>query len=247
MELKQYLQIIRKRIWLILAVVIVVCGLAAVKSFLFTTVEYRADAKIIVNKTTQANGTETVNYSDVQTNLMLMNSYKEIIKSSAILDKVAQQYPELKNSPAAMSHKIYVSAADQSQVMNLTYIDTSYKEAAKTVNAIAVVFKQQIPSIMKVDNITILNQADEQANAYPLSTNPLLTVMIAFLVALLISLGIVFIMEYLDQTYKTAEELEEELGLPVLANVITIKKSDRRQPKQSNRKVGEGAYATPIN
>ncbi|WP_027093838.1 YveK family protein [Cohnella thermotolerans] len=248
MELKQYLMVIRKRFWFIAAIVIVVCALAGVKSYLFTTPIYEANAKIIVNQTSESNGAATVNYSDVQTNIMLINSYKEIIKSSAIMNKVKEEYPDIKESPASMAYSISVSASNQSQVMNLTYRDASYKEAAKIVNAIATVFKLQIPSIMKVDNITILNQANENDRPAPVNTNPVVTILIAFVLSLLLSLGIVFLMDYLDHSYKTALEVEADLGLPVLASVVQMKKSDRKRLTPSQKqKVGDGAYATSAN
>lgn len=248
MELKQYLMVIRKKFWLIAAIVIVICGLAGVKSILYTTPIYEANAKIIVNQTSQSNGTTTMNYTDVQTNIMLINSYKEIIKSAAIMNKVKEEYPDIKESPAVMAYSISVSAANQSQVMNLTYRDTSYKEAAKIVNAIATVFKHQIPSIMKVDNITILNEANENDNPGPVNTNPVMTILIAFLLSVLLSLGIVFLLDYLDNSYKTAREVEADLGLPVLASVFRIKRSDRKHQISSHQqKVGDGAYAASIN
>lgn len=248
MELKEYLQVIRKRWWLVLSVIVVITVLAGIKGYMFTTSVYVANAKVIVNQTSQTNGTATVNYSDVQTNIMLINSYKEIIRSSAILNKVAEQYPDIHASPAEMASKISVTAANQSQVMNISYTDTSYKNAAKAVNAITTAFKQQIPTIMKVDNITVLNEANVNASGSPINTNPMLTVLIGFVVSVLLALGIVFLLDYFDHTFKTGEELERELHLPVLASVAEIKKSDRKRQKISKKqKVGEGTYATPVN
>nr|WP_255654818.1 Wzz/FepE/Etk N-terminal domain-containing protein [Cohnella sp. REN36] len=247
-ELKQYLKIIRKKLWLIALIVVVVCVLVGVKSYVFTTPLYQANAKIIVNQVSKSGGSATVNYSDVQTNIMLINSYKEIIRSAAILNKVVETYPDLKASPREMASNISVSSANNSQVMNLTYVDTSYREAAKKVNAIASVFKDQIPSIMKVDNITILNQAEENASGSPINTNPIVTLLIGFVVSIMLALGLVFLLDYLDQTYKTEAELEEDLGLPVLASVTRIKKSDSKRSRTTkNEKVGEGAYVTSVN
>lgn len=248
MELKEYLHVLRKRWWLALSVIVIITVLAGVKGYLFTTPVYVANAKVIVNQTSVANGSATVNYSDVQTNIMLINSYKEIIRSSAILNKVAEQYKDIHDSPAAMAGKIAVSAANQSQVMNISYTDTSYANAAKVVNAITVVFKQQIPSIMKVDNITVLNEANPNATGTAVNTNPVLTVLIGFVVSILVALGLVFLLDYFDHTYKTGDELERELNLPVLASIAEIRKSDRKRQKLTKKhKVGEGSYATPVN
>ncbi len=94
MELKQYFRIIQKKWWLIMVIVVVAIAAACVKSFYFTTPIYAANAKLIVNQKGSADG--SLNTGTIQTSIFLINSYKEIIKSSAIMDKVVQKFPELK-------------------------------------------------------------------------------------------------------------------------------------------------------
>lgn len=240
MELKQYLKIIRKKLWLITAIVIVICMGTFIKSFYFTTPIYQANAKLIVNQTIMNDGLSVLNPGSIQTNIMLINSYKEIIKSTAILKKVIEKYPELTVTPARIS----VTSANNSQIMDLTYSDESYENAAKSVNAISNVFKEQIPLIMKVDNVTILNEAVESAINVQ-KEFPLMDLIISFVISLMLGLGVIFLLDYLDNTYKSETELEEDLGLPVLASVTKIKKVDRKKRKSSEtHKVGEGTYAS---
>ncbi|XEC95502.1 YveK family protein [Paenibacillus tarimensis] len=248
MELKQYFNIVLRKWWLIASIVIIACLGAGIKSIYFTTPIYQANAKIIVNQPLQVDGTATVNQSAIQTNLLLINSYKEIIRSAAIMNKVAEQYPELDTTPAQLAANISVSSANQSQVMNLTFLDNSYEGAAKAVNAIASVFKEQIPSIMKIDNVTILNEAIVDARANPVNINPAMNIVISFVVSLMLALGLVFLLDYLDNTFRKADDVESELGLPVLAVVLKISKTDRKPGKSSthskNKGIGEGKYAT---
>lgn len=244
MELKQYFRVIRKKVWLLAMIVVIVTVASAVKSIYFTTPYYQASAKLIVNQTTVVDGNNVPNVGIVQANIMLINSYKEIITSAAILKKVIEKYPDLR--PDASN--IAVGAANNSQVMSLAYVDTSYERAAKTVNAISTVFKEQIPLIMKVDNVTILNGAYENAKAAPINSNPLITTIIGLIVSLLLGIGLAFLLDYLDNTFKSEVELEEALGLPMLAAVSKITKEDMRRYKQppasKNEQVGEGKYAT---
>ncbi len=190
MELIQYMNIIKKKIWLILAIMIIACAGAAVKSYVMTTPLYQASAKIIVNQATQIEGTPTVNYSSVQTNIMLINSYKEIIRSTAITSKVVEQYPELGLTANQLSGGIFVAAASNSQVMNIAFQSNSYEGAANIVNAIAKVFKEQIPSIMKVDNVTLLNEANPADRVGPINSNPVMNILISAIVALLLGIGL---------------------------------------------------------
>jgi capsular polysaccharide biosynthesis protein len=244
-ELKHYFKIIQKRLWIIAIIVIIACVGSAIKSYYYSTPVYQASAKLIVNQTIKTDGASQVNLSLVQTNIMLINSYKEIIKSAAIMNKVSPQYQELGIDPRVLAAKIVVSSASDSQVMDLVYRDTTYQRAAKAVNAISTVFKEEISHIMKVDNVTILNEADPDSPMGSISANPALNIVISFAVSLVLAIGIVFLLDYLDNTFKSEVELEEELGLPLLAVVTKIRKADRSNETHSrNHKVGESHYAT---
>ncbi|WP_405131584.1 Wzz/FepE/Etk N-terminal domain-containing protein [Paenibacillus sp. FSL H8-0317] len=246
MELKGYMQILRKRIWIIVAFVAVACIGAGIKNYFFTIPIYEANAKLIVNQAYNAEGIPSLDIGSIQTNIKVINSYMEIIKSSAILDKVAATYPDLGMNGNQLAQNIRVSTANESQVMSLTAIGLSSEKAAKTVNAVAKVFESQVPVIMKVDNVTILSEANPTELSKPINVNPIVNILISFLVGLLLAIGFVFLLEYLDDTLKTEDELEKELGIPALAVISKIKKEEARSSKQttSQKQVGDGQYAT---
>ncbi|WFB58910.1 Wzz/FepE/Etk N-terminal domain-containing protein [Paenibacillus sp. BR1-192] len=247
MELKQIFRIVQKKWWLIATIVIISIVATGVKSFYFTTPIYAANAKLIVNQSS-GDGGASLNASTIQTSIFLINSYKEIIKSSAIMNKVVEDYPDLGLNAWQLSAKISVTSANNSQVMNLIYEDTSYARAAEIVNAVSTVFKEQIPHIMNVDNITILSEADMTASPVPINVNPIMNLLISFVVSLMLATGLVFILDYLDDTLKTEVQVSETLDVPVLAVVGTISKSDlkksARMKSKVKTKVGESPYAT---
>lgn len=247
MELKQYFRVLLKKWWLIATIVIIAIAATGVKSFYFTTPIYAANAKLIVNQSSGEGGAG-LNASTIQTSIFLINSYKEIIKSSAIMNKVVEEYPNLGENAWKLSSKISVTSANNSQVMNLIYQDTSYTKAAEVVNAVSTVFKEQIPHIMNVDNITILSEADISASPAPINFNPVMNLLISFAVSLMLAIGLVFLLDYLDDTLKSESDIIEILDVPVLAVVgkmskADLKKSARMKAAQKS-KVGESQYAT---
>ncbi|CAH1203830.1 MULTISPECIES: Wzz/FepE/Etk N-terminal domain-containing protein [unclassified Paenibacillus] len=247
MELKEYMKILRKRIWIIVTFVLVACVGAGVKSYFFTTPIYEANTKLIVNQAYNTDGVPSLDISSIQTNIKVISSYMEIIKSSAILDKVVTTYPDLGLDANQLLRNIKVSTANESQVMNLTALGVSYEKAAKTANAVAKVFQKQIPTIMKVDNVTILSEAKPTEVSKPINFNPTMNIMVSFFVGLLLAVGFVILLEYLDDTIKTEDELEKELGIPALAVISKIRKEEARASKLNSahpKKVGDGQYAT---
>ncbi|MFC0395973.1 YveK family protein [Paenibacillus mendelii] len=245
MELKHYFKIIQKKFWLVAIIVIAACAVTAIRSYYMTTPTYIANAKLVVNQTATGEAIVLPNASLIQSNIMMINSYKEIIRSAAIMNKVVEKYPDLNVTARELAAKISITSANNSQIMNLFYKDTSYEKAAKSVNAISRVFKKEVPVIMKVDNVMVLNEAIVDDNVGPLSTNPVSNLLISFIVSLIIALGIVFLLDYLDNTYRTEAELENDLGLPMLAVVTKFSKVDRSEPLNAKKQiVGEGNYAT---
>lgn len=105
-----------------------------------------------------------------------------------------------------------VSTASESQVMSITVQGTTYEKAAKTVNAISNVFQSQIPLIMKIDNVAILSEAKVDSNASPINMKTTLSIIVSLFAGLVLAIALVFLMDYLDDTFKSEAELEKEPG-----------------------------------
>ncbi|EFM11932.1 lipopolysaccharide biosynthesis protein [Paenibacillus curdlanolyticus YK9] len=249
MELKEYIQTVMKRKWLIISIVLVACILSGIKGFFYTTPVYSASAKLVVNQSYEYNGISMLDYNLIQTNLMVINSYKEIIKSKAIMDKVAAAYPDLGLSSDQLISGVSVSSSNESQIMDITFASTSYPQAAKAVNAIAKIFKGQNPSIMKVDNVTVLNEANVSAtNPHPINMDPFSSLMISFIVSAMLAVGLAFLLDYMDDTIKTERDIEKALELPMLTLITKMDRSElkRKRPSKpqshTSTQVGESTY-----
>ncbi|MGQ8870913.1 YveK family protein [Paenibacillus sp. TSA_86.1] len=245
-ELKGYFRILQKKLWLIVVIALIAGVGAGVKSIFFTQPLYEASSKLIVNQTSTIEGQAIMDFSMIQTNIKLINSYREIIKSSAIMDKVVSTYPDLGLTSSELMNRTSVSTASESQVMSITVQGTTYESAAKTVNAISKVFQSQIPLIMKIDNVAILSEANLNSNVAPINMKTTLSIIVSLFAGLVLAVALVFLLDYLDDTFKSETELEKELGLPVLTVISKMKKEDLKNTKNyvSQQKVGDGTYVT---
>jgi len=239
LDLKDYFRIIRKRLWWIVGVVLIVTVTAGLYSKYVKDPVYQASTKIIVNQTaTQVMANQPQLNSDmVNTNIRMIDTYKEIIKTPAILDKVVEKYPQLQLTSEQLASKIKVSSVNNTQVMTVGVTDLSYKKAAEIANAVSDIFRQEIPNIFNVENVSILNQAKltPAQEPSPISPNIPLNIAIAFIVSLMISVGIAFLLEYLDDSIKTESDVGRYLELPVLAAVSKVN-FDEHQAGNANRK-----------
>jgi capsular polysaccharide biosynthesis protein len=236
LDLRQYMAIIKKRLALIIVFVFLCTAAAAVISMFFKDPVYEASTKIIVNQTTTQMTTGQLDLNQINSNIKMIDTYKEIIKTPAILDKVAKQYPQLGLTATELSRKIQVSSVNNTQVMTLVVQDVDYKQAAQVVNAVSNVFREEIQHIFKVENVSILNEAVVDAQPSPVSPNVPLNTAIAFIVSLMIAVGITFLLEYMDDTIKTEADVLQFLGQPTLAMISRMNTEDANSSQTSKTK-----------
>ncbi|WP_317965906.1 Wzz/FepE/Etk N-terminal domain-containing protein [Paenibacillus sp. CCS19] len=233
LEIKDYVRIIRKRLWWIVTLVVVATLLSGIVSKFVIKPEYEASTKIIVNKTSDVE-IQQLNTDTVNTNIKLIDTYKEIIKTPAIMDVVAEMYPEFGFDAEGLTEKVSVSSVNNTQVMTLIVRDRSYEKAARIVNAVSKVFQSEIPALMNVQNVSILNYAKEDgANKEPVSPNVLLNTVVALILSLLIGIGVAFLLEFMDDTLKSEDDVQQILGLPTLAMINRVSASEMNRSKEA--------------
>jgi len=235
-SLKELMQVLRKRLSMIALITLGAMIVTAIVTYFVMTPVYESSTQILVNKASDDQTMYTTNA--VQTNVQLVNTYNVIIKSPSILDKVIDEL-KLNMTTDELNDKIEVSTEQNSQVFTLTVKDTNPYMAAKIANKIGGVFKKEVKNIMKVDNVTVISKA--QVPTGPVSPKPFLNIAIALVVGLMVGVGIAFLLEYLDNTIKDEQDIEQMLELPVLGVIGQIDDQElnglNRAGKKTKRKV----------
>lgn len=233
-SLQELFTTLKKRLGLIIILTILAVIIAGVVSYTVLTPIYQTSTQILVNQE-QTEATQLTN-QNIQTDLQLINTYSVIIKSPAILDQVAQQL-DLGLTTDQLNSKITVSNAENSQVVNVSVEDADPAIAVDIANTTADVFQAEIIDLMNVDNVSILSPAVLKPNPTPVKPNPMLNMAIAAVIGLMLGVGIAFLLEYLDTTIKSDQDIEDVLGIPVLGMISPIQeKTDRQEAAQTSSK-----------
>lgn len=236
-HLKEMLRVLKKRIGLIIILTTLAMVASGVISYFVLTPIYQASTQLLVNK---AQSEQTVyNPGEVQTNLQLVNSYSVIMKSPAILDKVIQQL-NLDLTADQLNEKMTVSSEQDSQVVNLTVEDPDPQMASKMANVTAQVFQEEIVSLMNVDNVNILAAAKVEENPVPIKPKPLLNIAVALVLSLIAGVGMALLLEHLDNTIKSEQDLERRLQIPVLGTVATFDQQRESKARKQKKEVARG-------
>ena len=199
-----------KLIW-ILASILVVILLGNIFTIATRVPMYKSNTTILL-----VGSNEKVNQNDVSLNNNLVPTYSEIIKSRNVLNQVIKNL-NLDYSVEELSDSITVGTKTGTQIITVSVSNKDSKRAKDIANEVSIVFAKEIKDLYKLDNVAIIDNAVEADKPYNLTY--LKDNVIYFGIGLVLSCGIIFIMFYFDTTIKSAESVEEKLGLTVLGVV----------------------------
>ncbi|MGD6942429.1 YveK family protein [Cytobacillus gottheilii] len=219
-SLKELFQTLKKRMALIIIITLVAVMASGAVSYFVLTPVYQSSTQILVNQTAEEGQYST---NEVQTNLQLINTYNIILKSPVILEKVINEL-NLNMTASQLNAKLTVQNEQNSQVVNLSVQDENAATAAEIANTTAEVFRNEIATIMSIDvnDVTILSPAVVTENQSPIKPQPLLNIAIALVVGAMAGVGLAFLLEYMDNTVKTEQDIEKIAELPVIGVIATI-------------------------
>lgn len=219
MKLEDIFLALKKR-WLLILSVTLVCLIGGSIFVLFfgPAPVYQSSTTVLINYRADKNSQLT--QSDLTTSQKLVSTYNEIIKSATILDPVIQKL-DLETTPENLLKNITVSQVNDTEIIKISVKDEDPALARDIANMIASVFSKEIYGIMKVDSTSTLDVAKLPTNALP--QNKVKKIAIAGIFGIMVSVGLVFLLEYLDRTIKTPDETEKLLGVPVLGVIPKTK------------------------
>ncbi|KPU27359.1 hypothetical protein TR13x_04560 [Caloranaerobacter sp. TR13] len=218
-ELREYFFILWKRAWLIALITILSVVTSGIISYFVLEPEYQTFATLMVGK--PKNSEDTIQYSDVLLNQKLVTTYGEIAKSRVVSKEVIKNL-KLNLAPEELRKKINVTLVRDTEIIKIEVTDKDPELAAKIANELSNVFMKHVVKIMKIENVQVIDRAEVPIN--PVKPKPKLNMAIAGVLGIMISIFIIFFIEYLDNTIKTPEDVERYLDLPVIGIIPDISK-----------------------
>ncbi|MFV4928780.1 YveK family protein [Lactobacillus delbrueckii] len=122
-------------------------------------------------------------------------------------------------SASELASAVSVTTTTSSQVFTLSATAETPAKAQAIANAVAKEFKEQIPKIMDVNNVTIVAEAPKGTKTFP---KVKMITAVGVLAGLVISLLIIIIKDLSDTTVREDSFMTNELGLTNLGEVSSI-------------------------
>lgn len=227
-SLKEIFYIFKKRLTLIVVVTLIAIASSAIFTFFIATPQYQASTQILINQTQE--NEQPITSSELQSNRELINTYNVIMTSPIILESVIEE-TGIDRGVSGLQGQITVSSEEESQVVTLAVEDSNPDLASNLANTIAQTFEEEVVNIMNIDNVSILSSSQAEDIMSPVSPQPLLNLMVSLVIGLMIGVGLAVLLEFIDQTVKTEQDVEKILGLPILGSISVI---DQETEKNNN-------------
>ena len=225
-NIKEFLGYLKEKVLYIVASILIFIIIVLIYSIFIKVPKYSTYTTIALVK---ANDNTTYNQSDYSLNKGLVTTYSVIVKSKKVLDTTIEDL-KLDYSRDKLAKEITVSSPDETQLIKISVEDPSAKRAYNITKSISKVFTDEVASTYEMNNIRVIEEPEINniVSNYTLKRDLLL----AIICGLFISNGILFIIYYFDDTIKYHENIEDELGLPVLAKVFRSRLEDMSKGKK---------------
>jgi len=154
------------------------------------------------------------------------------MKSKAVLSQVVDSLDIEGLTEESIRKNISVQAVKDTEVIEITVKNLDPNNAAQIANKIAEVFSEKVVEIYNISNIYVLDRAEP--NEVPSNINHMKDIVIFAFIGIVISVGFVLVLNMLDTTIKTEQDVESSTGLLVLSSIPNyevenkIKKGGRR-------------------
>ena len=145
-------------------------------------------------------------------------------------------------SASQLASSISVTTQQQSQVFSVSAKADTPEKAKAEANAVARSFRDQIPNIMNINNVTIVAPA---TNGVQSSPNVKLFTLAGFVIGLVLTFAVILIREMTNTTVRDDSYLSQELGLTNLGHVAhfhvsssfkLIKKSSKPAKREQRKR-----------
>ncbi|MDQ3509403.1 MAG: PAS domain S-box protein [Actinomycetota bacterium] len=143
-----------------------------------------------------------------------------------------------------------VEPVPETQFIELSYYDTDPERAERIVSAFGAAFSEQISEVgTEAGGITARPWGSADSSGSPVSPNPVRDGFVALVFGGFLGLGLVFLVEYLDDSWNSPEEAEEISGVPTFGVIPQFVPSSRKAllsgSSRAPPKKTSGAYRAP--
>ena len=224
LDLKELFEIFWSKKVQTILIILIFAVIGIIYTMGFVTPVYTASTTLVLassnstQETTTSTGTtaNSITTSDITLNSNLVSTYSELVKSKNVLRQVISNLG-INISEESLRNNVAVESVQDTELIEISVTTENPEYASKIANEIAKVFTDMVGEIYNINNVHVVDEA-EIPDA-PSNINHKKDVIIFAFIGAIIAVVYVLVANMLDTTIKTAEDIEKQFKLPVLASI----------------------------
>jgi capsular polysaccharide biosynthesis protein len=230
LSLREILRVFWKRAWIIILVTLVLVGTAVGASLVQTPV-YEASAKLLLGQKQDEDQLPSNLMGSVEGLQQLTHTMAAAVDSRPVAEETIQRQG-LQMNPQNLLDNLTVEQLEDTQFLQLTYSDTDPERAQEIVNAVSDVSSIKIAEAnASSSDITVMVWEYAAVPRVPISPDPVRNGLLALGLGLMLGVGLAFVLEFLDDHWRSPGEVEQVTGVPTLGIIREFKVAKNRKEK----------------
>lgn len=220
LELREIIKAIRSRYYIVLIIVVPALLWSIYYSKYNIKPYYHVETRLIVGNSIDSQG-NSFNIADVDKYQKFISTYVAMLKTDLVIEKTTSKL-KFKVSPELIKSNVTATSEADTQFMDIQLLWGNSKEAVDILNVLSETFIEEVKSIYPTCNLKIMDRVKDPQIIMP-SKNKY--IILGPSVGLIISILVIFVLEFMDDTLKTEEDIKEHLDIPILGLIPKERKS----------------------
>lgn len=232
LDLKELLEMFWEKKLQIILITAIFITIGVVYSLGFVVPKYQSTTTLLLatNSSSDSTGTTSITTTDITVNSKLVSTYSDLVRSDKVIRQVISNLA-IDEDEEEIRNNVSVTAKADTEIIEIKVKNENPVLAAKITNEIAKVF---IDSIIKeyygMENVYVVDEAEIETEPY--NVNHIKDVAIFAFVGIVIASMYVLIINMLDTTIKSSEDIEKITGFTVLASIPIYEAIDDKNKRK---------------
>lgn len=223
-DLKELFNVFWKKKAIIILVMIAFAMIGIGYTKYFVIPKYKSATTLLLAQNNSQDASEVMNeitQTDITLNQKLVSTYGVLVKSKNVISQVLENLNMNYMDEEEVGKNITVKAVEDTQVIEITYVNEDARIAYLITTELAKVFSEKVVEIYNINNVYIVDKAELELEPY--NVHHIKDIVLFAAGGFGLSCAIIFIFSLFDTTVKTEEGVEKKTGLAVLAQIPVVK------------------------
>lgn len=227
-DFEELYYLFKKRWWIVILITMITTSIA-IKKVSSLQPSYYASGQVILSKSEKI--MEYYSKEELEYYSKFISTYREVIKIDGSIEKLFNK-KNIEIDPNILVSGLNISQGSNIPLFTLSYTSNSDKDLKKIID------------IIRDDLIS--RAKDTISNCYPSKIGEVTVStiypdkkklpIIAFVVGVVISIGLILVLDYFDDRIVSKKQLEKIIDIPILADIPTHERSFKKEDKNANNK-----------